>query len=153
MAIASKQIQKVFPCVNRQINPLESSLLSEENITNIIKSISDRDSFIISYSKTSGNCRWEVILDGYYIDFTYTPNNNNNLYVILNINSDTKLLKGDTTIDIDTSEFGGLTITESIPAEGVPYLHIYDGITAPTESFVKFNPSSLPRKLDCGELA
>lgn len=76
MSFESSKV-KVFPSIWRQYD-LNSKYTSEANFTNIIKSITDRDSFVISYD--SGIL--EVVIYGYYFKLTeYTPGENTTLYI------------------------------------------------------------------------
>jgi hypothetical protein len=147
----------IFPCVSRFLTndnnevAKRSKLMSEENITGIIKSITDKDSYVISYDGQV----IKFVLGGYYIevaqklsDTVYAHlvfqksrtnqhkliagDNNNNFYGVVFSNSDT-----------------APTITDSYEYGDVS-LKLYDGEQVPQTSFYKFNPKSI--NVDFGEL-
>ena len=155
MSIPSDNI-KVFPCTNRSSEYHETSkLMSEQNITNIIKSIVGNKSYVIAETANTV----EFVIQGYYFNYTYTSNDKkeNRLYASISKFKDTNLLMGD-----GDSGFEGLTISNSRPTsdllnEGVDYLVIYEKSVggAPVRSKVKFTPEDIhttPYILDCGEL-
>ena len=133
----------VFPCVSREGNyELEAKIMSEKNITNIIRSITDSTSYVINDDLTN----LEFIIDGYYfklIDYPLTGTQY--AYIDTNNGSVGKLLKGDS-----ATGFDGLTITENKPNTG-EYLTLCEDGIIPENSKIKFQPKSLG-KIDCGEL-
>jgi hypothetical protein len=142
----------VFPCVSRDTGTsnidLNAKLMSEENITNIIKSITDRDSFVINYEKSG---EWiEFILNGYYFKldkFTFSGN----IYasLITQPTSGYTLLKGDELVS-STKEFKGLVLSDT-DSENAFALCISGNV--PNDSLIKFNqPSLYLTSIDCGEL-
>ena len=57
----------VFPCVSRDNDyDLKAKIMSEENITNLIKSITDNTSYVINDDLNN----LEFIIDGYYFKLT-----------------------------------------------------------------------------------
>lgn len=146
-AVQSKHLN-VFPCVSRTYTDtgtgenkiLRAKLLSEKNITNIIKSLADNPSFIISYE--GGTIKF--ILEGYYFEieeFSLVGNK----YVCLNMNGE--LLHGDTSED----EFGGLEIYDIIPPNKV-YLTLCENGKIPSLSYQKFTGVAFGKTIDCGLL-
>ena len=111
----------VFPCVSRDTgnsnSDLSAKLMSEQNVTNIIKSITDRKSYIISWVDTTLKC----VIDGYYFEINNITKSGD-MYAFLDFKapSNYKLLEGDV-LDEDTKKFGGLIIRNTIPT-GVDYL-------------------------------
>ena len=143
----------IFPCVSRTYkgtttNPevnTKAKLMSEENITNIIKSITDRKSYLIS---RSGN-KFIFVLDGYYIELNIELNEalTGTQYVKLSYNKSGNhlILHGDDPEGV----FLGLEISTTKPTSGEYLCLLYNGET-PTESYYKFDTKSM--KFDFGEL-
>lgn len=149
MSISSENIF-VFPCVSRSKDyELKAKLMSEENITNIIKSITDSPSYIIDYDKNTKIL--EFVIDGYYFKLTeFTPSGTQ--YAVLKYKADTpkeiKIIDGDNT----NNQFNGLTIETSQPKSGT-YLLISENNEIPDRSKIKFSRESLNMSsIDCGEL-
>ncbi len=145
----------VFPCVSREARfDLDAKVLSEKNITNIIKSVTDKESYIISWDNNS-NLR--CVIRGYYFEIKGeskpTAGSTTSRYVHLvmkgdptdPVDPDRFLIKGDNGVD-----FEGLTIdSNSSEAD----LILYENGIIPESSFIKFDRSSLPiTTIDCGEL-
>lgn len=133
----------VFPCVNRSEKyDLKSKLLSEENITNIVKSLVDNKSFVINNDINN----LEFVIDGYYFKLSEKPGDT--VYATIHKEED-NFLSGDTDDD-ENSYFEGLVISNE-PSDGCLPLLI-DG-SVPDTSKIKFNSSSLNiMDIDCGEL-
>ena len=133
----------IFPCVSRTDNTDEKAtkakLMSEENITNIIKSITDKKSYVLDYSEG----KFKFILDGYYIELETSKEGTK--YV--SVNKDTlgtyEVIQGD-----DGDVFSGLSITDE-PTEG-PCLCLCVNGEIPQQSYQKFELKSL--NFDFGEL-
>ena len=148
----------IFPCVSRSSDSkyeLKSKLMSEENVTNILKSIADKKSFVLSYA--DGVLKF--VLDGYYFELSeFNLSGNKYAYISYKDNSDSngfKLINGD---DIDGT-FSGLKIQSTISnpndVDGEDYLTLCVNGQIPNSSFSKFKLSSVDGKfgnIDCGEL-
>ena len=139
----------IFPCVSRVINdntltPLKAKLMSEENITNIIKSITDNQSYVIGYK----NGVFKLILDGYYIELKASCEGTKYLQLAYNEESgDHILIQGDD--GVSGGYFDGLSISDTKPSSGT-YLCLCEGGQIPFDSYHKFNCNSM--KFDFGEL-
>ena len=146
----------VFPCVGRQIKDaggnalsnedLKGKLMSEENVTNIIKSITDENSYVINDDLDN----LEFIIDGYYFKLSeYSLTGNKYAYITTTNSSVGKLIVGDNS---STNVFGGLTITDTIP-DVENYLTLCEDGKIPQISRIKFSCESLNMSnIDCGEL-
>lgn len=142
------KIINVFPCVSRTYTSedmgenkiLSAKLLSEKNITNIIKSVTDNSSFVIDYD---GNII-KFILDGYYFEVEEFSLSGNK-YVCLNMNNE--LLHGDTSDNM----FGGLEIYTSKPTDK-SYLTLCESGKIPSSSYQRFSSASFGKNIDCGLL-
>jgi hypothetical protein len=147
--IGSESI-KVFPCVSRNLSKgsdeLDAKLMSEKNITNLIKTVTDNSSFVLS--DTNAN-PMRFVLDGYYFEiknFDYTGTK----YAYVAKQQD--LIRGD-----NGNSFLGLTLWEasndSDKPTTSPHLCLCSDGKVPASSRYKFNQSSFNiSKIDCGEL-
>ena len=147
MSISSENIF-VFPCVSRSKNyDLKAKLMSEENITNIIKSITDKKSYVINDDLSN----LEFVIDGYYfklINKTLTGNQ----YAYISTNKDDDPSSTFTILKGDDNGFQGLTISEQKP-DDKDYLTLCEGGKIPVDSKIKFSRESLNMSnIDCGEL-
>lgn len=139
----------VFPCVSRdgsKVDDLSAKLMSEENITNLIKSITDNHSYIISYNDDSEEL--EFILDGYYFKLSnFTPNGTLYATLVYNDSSGLKLIKGD-----EATGFEGLSI-DTTPTTDKPCLLLCENGKISEVSKIKFLQSSLTiSTINCGVL-
>ena len=138
----------VFPCVSRNSNyDLDSKLMSEKNITNILKSVTDRESYIISWEGTTLKC----VIKGYYFEITDIQQSGNK-YAHLKMNTTQNILNGTDEVSGDNSEFKGVDINTT-PADADLTLCV--GGNIPDSSRSKFNTKSLNVDLttiNCGEL-
>lgn len=154
MSVESKKI-KIFPCVSRSYtgdenNPevdIKAKLMSEENITNIIKSITDRKSYVIRYDDVAKKIIF--VLNGYYVELETTLGGSQ--YAVLNYQPSTN---GHTLIEGDlgqgsNSSFHGISIVTQKPTSG-EYLWISNYGVVPEESYIKFDTKSV--SFDFGEL-
>lgn len=149
--IPSEKIE-IFPCVSRKPDyDLSSRLMTEENITNLIKNILDKDSYVI---KIDGGYIYFVI-EGYMIKLKVDllPKNDTiSGYFVSLVPASTEnsfdIIKGDNPTN---PYFEGISITTD---SGALKILEKDGLTIPVESQAKFNLSSfgLSNKLDFGEL-
>ena len=137
----------VFPCVSRSMDDdtanLRSKLMSEKNLTNIIKSITDNDSYIISWEGNFLKC----IIDGYYFEISDLPISGNKYAKIVYNEQNNELLNGADSAD---NKFTGLEITATAP-EG-KYLELCVGGKESKNSYSKFTNQSIGGTIDCGEL-
>ena len=108
MAVDSKNII-IFPCVSRDIKDdeheiaVKAKLMSEENITNIVKSITDKNSYLLSYD----NGVFKFILDGYYVELTETLSGTKYVQLQKTISGNHTVLEGDA-----EQVFTGISIIE-----------------------------------------
>lgn len=143
----------VFPCVSRSTGDdqkdLTAKLMSEKNITNIIKSITDNKSYVISWDNGILKC----IINGYYFEVNETKEKTKYAQVVMKSNAG---FAGDIIEGDDVSGFGGLEITTSRPSG--EYLLICENGIVPATSRIKFSPDSVNidaltvSSIDCGEL-
>ena len=149
MAVDSKNII-IFPCVSRDIKDdkheiaVKAKLMSEENITNIVKSITDKNSYLLSYD----NGVFKFILDGYYVELTETLSGTKYVQLQKTISGNHTVLKGDA-----EQEFTGLSIIGDKPetVSGECLCLCVDG-KIPKESYLKFDENSITIGYDFGEL-
>ena len=139
----------VFPCVSRSTDNeqdnLNAKLMSEKNITNIIKTITDNKSYIISWDSNLLKC----VIDGYYFEINGIEiTDNKYAYITMQDGTSLELIKAD-----DGQTFAGITITDDIP-NVAHYLTLCDNGKIPIDSLVKFRPESFgfDRVIDCGLL-
>jgi hypothetical protein len=151
----------VFPCGGRTISTAnksianKSKLLSEENIINIIKSITDNPSYVIGMDESI----IKFVIDGYYFELSLDKNNSlKPLYVKLVMNGMStgdifRTIQGDDGSS-DTSQFLGLDYVTTPPPTSSGYFQILDSEgNIPESSKLKFNHTSLNlTKLDAGEV-
>ena len=157
MTFATKDVF-VFPCVSRSFpgddkegahKALNAKLMSEKNISNIIRCVTTKKSFVINHTSNE----IEFVLSGYYFKIsnfdTYTETSPIYVQLVYKDDTDMTLIEGDDTNGVN---FGGVSLTYVEPTSG-EYLCIWDGEEAPPESFAKFTDDSfLITSLDCGEL-
>ena len=135
----------VFPCVSRgEQYDLASKLMSEKNITNIIKSITDEESYIISWVNGVLKC----VIKGYYFEISgISPADNMYAHLLMNTAND-EILNGSDVSD----EFSGVEIDGN--SDGAD-LTLCENGEIPSDRQVKFHTKSLGvdlTKVDCGEL-
>lgn len=155
MSIESGKI-KIFPCVSRTYSEdeidIKAKLMSEENITNILKSITDNKSYVISYESGNESGKLKFVLNGYYIELTYEFNDSDTYYAILNYPPDYnshKIILGD-----NGNDFAGISLVNSKPDSG-EYLCVWRDGSVPAESYCKFKANSMSfddATMDFGEL-
>ena len=143
----SSKFTKVFPCVSRD---LQDKLISEENITSLVKIITDTKAFVINDTLKD----FEFVIDGYYFkaDISeYTRNYPGPVYAQIHYkeSSPYTIIEGD-----NGDEFDGITFSGTVPASATTtYLQLWDGEGVPSESKIKFNLQSSNISFDFGELS
>ncbi len=167
----------VFPCVSRATSDeqknLEAKLMSEQNIVNIIKSITDKSSYIISWedelveSESGGPTSQskvsilKCVIGGYYFEITdLVRQGTKRAKLKMSTTSPFPLLSGDT-----GGVFQGLEIEDLTNDSGAPLLSIPDDTESvnlvlcingeiPHTSFIKYKNNSVeyPKVIDSGEL-
>lgn len=135
----------VFPCASRTGEyQVEARLLSEKNITELVKHITTSDgSFVIS---DNGK---EFMLGGYYFKLDDSYSFNGSAYASL-VFTPNNVLDGDS-VNQGDSVFSGLDIKPDEPSSGV-WIQLWDGSKVPESSKISFAKKSDIQKLDCGEL-
>lgn len=145
----------VFPCVSRSIKGDDNTeivnkakLLSEENITNILKSVTDKKSYIINWEKDT----LEMVIKGYYFKIEDQEKSGNKYAHIKFIENTGNyiLIQGDN----DESKFTGVEIIEgTAPDNDENCLTLCVNGSIPDDSKIKFTQKSISLKnIDCGEL-
>jgi hypothetical protein len=148
----------VFPCVSRytgnEQDNLNAKLMSEKNITNIIKSITDKKSYVISWDDIGPLAGVLVcVIDGYYFEVTLPKPTSGELYAkhVRKNDPENDLIDGD---DADYL-FNGLELlykdaSEATDVEGYLPLWVEGGV--PSTSYHKFSLDSIfGVSIDCGE--
>lgn len=142
------KVTKVFPCVSRE-NDLHSKLISEENITSLVRMVTDNNSFVINDSLSD----FEFVIDGYYFKVNiakFFSDNPGPIFAQISYKSASpyRIIEGDT-----DGAFGGIIFSTTEPSEGSPYLQLWDGEKVPPNSKVKFTLQSTNISFDFGELS
>ena len=156
----------VFPCVSRSTGKnnsqedLKGKLMSEKNITNILKAITDKKSYLISWDNATDLIK--CVIDGYYFElegYTHPSKSGSTssfLYArVVKNATNSELIAGDEIKGEDNS-FSGLEITNETPETNRDdWLTLCENRRIPPESYVKFSSESLNielKVLDSGEL-
>ena len=133
----------MFPSALRKEQ--DSKFTSENNITGLIRSITDRESYIIKLDNTQGV---EFVIHGYYFNLTAKSLSNigSNIYAGIRLDSSGRLVaysNGSTTLD-SSSGFEGLYLGTN-PSTGSNYysLQLTSGTNPVADNFIKFNPQSM----------
>lgn len=136
----------VFPCISRTGDyALDSKLLSEKNLSNIIKCVTDKKSFIVNEDLSN----LEFVIDGYYFKLNDYEISDTTYAYLSYKDTDQPLLEGD-----GTTEFGGLNLTNKLSDVSGEYLQLCEyseetnGYRVPPKSKIKFVLTAL----DCGEV-
>jgi hypothetical protein len=139
---------EVFPSSLRTIGT--SKLTTEKNLTSMVKSSTDNDSYIKAILEDG---TIQLVLNGYRFDISkavdyLVSNFTDNIYATINIQADSDLLvatDGSLTLDVD-SEFKGLSLVDNITNETI-YLklgRVSNGTFIPEEkSFVRNSEQSI----------
>jgi hypothetical protein len=139
---------------------LKGKLMSEKNITNILKAITDKKSYLISWDDTTDLIK--CVIDGYYFELKGYPyphksgSTSSSLYARVVKNTDnSELIKGDEK-EGENNSFVGLEISNQAPETNRDaWLTLCENGRIPPESYVKFSSESLNielKVLDSGEL-
>lgn len=142
---------KVFPSALRTVKP-EGKYTSEHNLTGIIRSVVDRDSYIIKWEDGDK----KIVIYGYYFEFTTIPGSwTGDLYCSIVLDSSGRLVgyNGQTVVSdnldsgssSDGSFYGLILDTSPITVSGytVKSLQILANGQLVTGNFFKFNTDSL----------
>jgi hypothetical protein len=146
MGNLNSSLVSVFPCVSRTDDyALDSKLLSEKNLSNIIKCVTDKKSFVINDDLDN----LEFVIDGYYFKLNgHTLSGTTYAYLSYQ-DANPTLLEGD-----DKDIFTGLNLTNNSSGDSGEYLQLCEYIEetnryrVPPESKIKFVLTAL----DCGEV-
>lgn len=141
---------RLFPSAFRTGEYSSGKFTSEPNLTGILRSIADKDSFIISWGEPGDNGKTitELVIYGYYfriVNFAPFGSGNENLWAEIALDSSGRLVttEGFVTLD-DNTIFKGLRISNgtrgSSPDITYKYLDLTDSNgNVKKESFAKFN--------------
>lgn len=146
---------EVFPSTLRTIG--DAKLTTEKNLTNMVKSAVDKDSYIIE--RTSDDTL-KLVIKGYRFDvkdFSLILNstkfeNADAIYADITIQENSNLLvanDGSLTLD-SNNEFKGLVFTDTETGLKVAEKGA-NGFELPQESFKKYNSESLGFNFDCAD--
>ena len=151
----------VFPATQRSPDYAQTSrYLNELNITNIIKSITNKDSYIIYYDPQSAGLKPNLVfvLFGYYFQVKYTlPSSDNSdnltdIYAQIKIDND-ELEGGDS-----DNKYIGLDIGEKNTSDYTHHLLLFkyvdDNFILAEENKARFDDSAVEglHVIDCGIL-
>lgn len=119
---------------------------SEENLTGMIRTLANKDSFIISWPDDNDfeSHPAEFVINGYYFKVTSAPQLTNNLFAGIKLDNAKRLssLDGNETQLDPGSDFIGLGFQDSI--SGFDYsLQILEGGNVVTKNFHKFNADTI----------
>ena len=118
---------------------MASRLISEENITNLIKSITDNHSYVISYGedKVLKDKVLKCVIDGYYFELTKLPSD---VWVKIKYKDflTHKLIDGDG----EGNKFMGLDVYTSVETAPEDAFCLLRNGRVYEDSFVKFTPES-----------
>lgn len=143
ISVLSENIH-VFPCGSRSVDSANdlanrSRLLSEQNIVNIIKSICDRPSFVIS--KSGGIIKF--VIDGYYFELDL-EGTETNLYAKVVYSTSGGGTSYPTIQGDSGSNFAGLSLTSTAGEVTANHLHLLDANgNIPESSKIKFTHNSV----------
>ena len=164
----------VFPCANRSEDyNLQSRVMSEYNMTNIINQLTERDSFVISDTVDTG-IPFEFNIHGYYFcvaDYSkitekFTGETDNKIYAVISINEQQKdnviykelaiIPSEQTSLDDSNGMFCGLGFVSSVEEPSSYYklliLEKHEGLwVIPKNSKIKFT-SKFSVLVDDGDL-
>lgn len=118
---------------------------SEENLTGMIRTLANKDSFIISWpDNISESNPAEFVINGYYFKITDTPQLTNTLFAGIKLDNAKRLssLDGNETQLDPGSNFIGLGFQDSNSGFDY-YLQILDGGNVVTKNFHKFNADTI----------
>lgn len=140
MAYLKSDKIKVFPFgSNRVKNPVDR-VLNEQNLTQIIKNVTDYDSYVISYE---GNLI-KFVINGYYFEADLTALKSRPLYASISVEGeDYKYLNGGD--DATTEMFSGVNFDNSLEAvKGTHQLQLLDNNgNVPATSLYKISGESI----------
>lgn len=155
---------KIFPAANRDLQyDSQSRLMSEENVTGIIKSIASKDSYVVS--ELVNDTPFKFVINGYLVELenvdyarqvASNPDNSiaDDLYAYINIITDNGYphLSGSDTgaSDVEDSIYTGVSFSKK-EQEDVPCLQLIGDGKVPIESLQKFDEYTLGLyEIDCG---
>lgn len=117
-----------------------SNILNEHNITNLVKSLTDKDSYVISYYTNNNQVFMEFILGGYFFRADITGYHTTSLFAGINVGSDLYLsgTDNDNTKKFDAIKFD----TQDLELTYTLQLLDSNG-NVPKESLIKFHPDSM----------
>ena len=135
---------KIFPFGSNRISDPNSRALSERNITDLVKKLTDNHSYVVSYDEWKHVI--EFVLGGYLITANI-EGLSNPLYASIKL--DNNILSGG---DDGDGEFTGVTFTTNSVTDVTYILQLLDESGAvPNASYLKFAGRSFSiGKIDCG---
>lgn len=127
--MATTEYKEAFPISSSTV--INNKLLTEKNITNIIKHICGRNSFIIGM--TDGNSNIEFILDGYYFKIV-KPTDTKPLYAYIIYSNDTfeKLMTTNNPSEVEGKSYLQLLLSDGSIKEDNKIRFSADLIDIPT---------------------
>lgn len=148
--LESNQI-KIFPFSTKRSSDPEGRWLSEKNLTNIIKELTDYHSYVISYDNTTRLIRF--VINGYLVEAILpTSLSKTTLYAVIQIQND--LISGsDNTENKFTCVNFSTAVVESDASKGSYALQLLDkNGKVPETSYRRFHMRSMSiGKISCGD--
>lgn len=166
--LSSNSVVRVFPSARRVGHEITSRNFTETNIINLITSLVDKDSFVVSPNSADNSAsNWSYsssitlifCIGGYYFEITDTVKNiveaaggsdeqNSTVWVSINLTDVSDLVGKELSGQDDNNEYKGLTLTNTEPTSGFyRKLKILTKVDTkykvPTESYIKINASSV----------
>ena len=118
---------------------------SEENLTGMIKTLANKDSFIISWPTDNSENEAEIVINGYYFKFkTNNLSTSGNLYAGIKLDSSKRLSSldsSDTRLDVSGS-FRGLGFQTNTSGFNY-YLKLLENGNVVSENFHKFDAKTI----------
>ena len=140
---------KIFPFSTTRSTDPEGRWLSEKNLTNIIKELTDYHSYVISYDD-QGSIRF--VINGYLVEAMLPSALRRNVYAVIQI-TDNVLSGGDNTTNQFTCVNFSKTVVETNINDGIYALHLLDEEGhVPETSYRRFHMRAMNiSKISCGD--
>lgn len=142
---------KVFPFGSPRDNDPLSRVLNEQNLTNIVKHLTDKHSYVVDYNKPD----IKFVIEGYYFE-VQLDRSTGPLYAGIELatpadeTTDYKCLVGGDDTDGSVKLFTGVSLSENLEElEGKFTLQLLDSVgNVPQESWIRHLPRSFSASSD-----